>query len=715
MTSYDNLKCNVEVNDNNDEVDDDNIEIYSDVNQCNWPLWKSIFGDVDEELKFQKFMSSENSLHVHFALALVATFSTIASALRVFHSSHSDEYIFFVSQRIVIVISIWVHLYAVLQKNFPYMCKPLPIDMVYLGDAVLLTYVVSYGAFIYGTSIAQGCDYSSSLSTLTGEGHVPLDSIISYIAMGMMFVVLLKCRHTIVVLVFLVIQMAIIVSVMSIMEPNRVNTLAALVVFVAQALVAYDYDAYSRRLHKVVINSKNSMQAKLRSDNEKVLMRMQATEMRFLIGNVAHDLKSPLQAISFELEMLKVKDINRSFKDSLLLLESICSFMLMTINRAIDYSKVTSGIGLEPTLEEVDVAEVLNWVKRSISLTMSSTVSIAIDPFPSDISQSIVTDKQWLMENLLCLAANAQKFVSSGDISFRYSLEKPDDKTFGCTINEPQKPMVLFEVIDSGEGIGKDINHNLFKLSQQADRHSGGTGLGLYSLSTRVTCLGGHCGHSPRLDGKSGTRFWFALPYVFVSSNSGLALREGSTNKTWDCDRSYPLSRQLRRGCSEPIRMTEGDNSSKLFTSVQCSHESARILLVEDSPLIRKTCTRMFLRERILVDVASNGLECVKKVIDMPHRYAVLLMDINMPVMDGLEATKRIRSWELNSPMARSNCRPTNCSKLIIIGISANSDSLSKQEALDAGVDVYIGKPLRFATIRKNLEAHYINLDDFKQ
>jgi hypothetical protein len=112
-----------------------------------------------------------------------------------------------------------------------------------------------------------------------------------------------------------------------------------------------------------------------------VVMEMQSTELRFLIGNVAHDLKTPLQAFSYELEVLKkspAMSSSASGKESLMLLESVCSFMLMTINRAIDYTKVTSGIKLKPSLATVDVKGVFEWVKKCVTHTDSTNRSVPI-------------------------------------------------------------------------------------------------------------------------------------------------------------------------------------------------------------------------------------------------------------------------------------------------------------------------------------------------
>jgi signal transduction histidine kinase len=482
-------------------------------------------------------------------------------------------------------------------------------------------------------------------------------------------------------------------------------------------------------------------------------MEMQSTELRFLIGNVAHDLKTPLQAFSYELEVLKkspAMSSSASGKESLMLLESVCSFMLMTINRAIDYTKVTSGIKLKPSLATVDVKGVFEWVKKCVAHTDSTnrSVPIVVEPFSPDICQCIITDEQWLMENLLCLISNAQKFTARGSIVVRYSLctdvsnenvkavsieyganetmEVARDNTekqkvftdedtpinaaktvvpLQYDISDVQPPlMVMVEVLDEGIGISEEMQRTLFKPFKQAMRRAGGTGLGIYSLSKRVESLGGKCGVSSRSDSKSGARFWFTLPYK--PDDSAVAFLNNE-----------PALSSIPTGSTDALQDVIENNGSSASDNHYIEEAGVSILLVEDSLLIQKTCTRAFQREGIVIDVANNGLECLEKVLQAMHGFKVLLMDVNMPLMDGLEATKRIREWERERGGDESgggDKSVSSCSRLVIIGLSANSDSESTQEALEAGMDRFIGKPLKMSVLRERLADFDLALDSFK-
>jgi CheY-like chemotaxis protein len=272
-------------------------------------------------------------------------------------------------------------------------------------------------------------------------------------------------------------------------------------------------------------------------------------------------------------------------------------------------------------------------------------------------------------------------------------------------ISDVQPPlMVMVEVLDEGIGISEEMQRTLFKPFKQAMRRAGGTGLGIYSLSKRVESLGGKSGVSSRSDSKSGARFWFTLPYK--PDDSAVAFLNNE-----------PALSSIPTGSTDALQDVIENNGSSASDNHYIEEAGVSILLVEDSLLIQKTCTRAFQREGIVIDVANNGLECLEKVLQAMHGFKVLLMDVNMPLMDGLEATKRIREWERERGGDESgggDKSVSSCSRLVIIGLSANSDSESTQEALEAGMDRFIGKPLKLSVLRECLADFDLALDSFK-
>ena len=218
------------------------------------------------------------------------------------------------------------------------------------------------------------------------------------------------------------------------------------------------------------------------------------------LGNVAHDLRTPLQAFQSEVEILQdnIKAETHDNKSILLKsikqLDRICHFMNLTINRSIDFTKASSGITLNASIESVNFSETLNWAVGCM-VQSHAKVPIVILPIPESIHNQIYTDKQWLMENMLCLLSNAQKFTTEGEITVRCLLDsEPHDvaiqkrKLFksnsvgtvntsnsvmdietghSLTVTEPVSRMLLIEVEDTGIGITKENQGRLFKPFMQ--------------------------------------------------------------------------------------------------------------------------------------------------------------------------------------------------------------------------------------------------------
>lgn len=204
-------------------------------------------------------------------------------------------------------------------------------------------------------------------------------------------------------------------------------------------------------------------------------------------------------------------------------------------------------------------------------------------------------------------------------------------------------------------------------------------GLGLYALAKRVDAVGGKCGARGRYDGKQGCVFWFTIPYQ--------PILKGDSGYTDGDNASGDLS------CGDIKKETLVMLSTHSISSVgfQMNKNSLDILLVEDSRLIQKTTTRMLTDAKHSVTVSSNGAECLQLLQGKDKSFDVILMDIQMPVLDGIETIKQIRKHE-----ALTGRRPQ-----FVVGVSANSDSDTRQAALDAGMDDFVGKPLSVEILRK--------------
>jgi signal transduction histidine kinase len=205
---------------------------------------------------------------------------------------------------------------------------------------------------------------------------------------------------------------------------------ALITFYILGGIVVYDNEITLHYLYENYMKHEENLVLRLHDNTEKQLLLLKEEELRYLFGNVAHDLKSPLHGFSLELETLSKHPVvsdNQQFMDSIIDLSNICSFMLMTINRALDYSKASTGMVLIPSLEKVNIKEILKWVIRCASPT--TELPIKVEPFPESMSFNIETDRYWLMENLLCLVSNAQKFTTVGTILIRCRLIEINEDT----------------------------------------------------------------------------------------------------------------------------------------------------------------------------------------------------------------------------------------------------------------------------------------------
>eukprot|EP00981_Chlorochromonas_danica_P000759 scaffold176_cov175-Ochromonas_danica.AAC.1 len=375
----------------------------------------------------------------------------------------------------------------------------------------------------------------------------------------------------------------------------------------------------------------------------------------------------------------------------------------------------------------------------------------------------------------------------------QHQYDQPVDDE--CDLEKYHNIYLRIEVEDHGIGLSDDAMTTLFSPFKQAQRLAGGTGLGLFSLAKRIEALDGRCGVEKRRDNAQGSLFWFEIPYrpdfqhvqrrimlekscarLSTSSSSCSFPLEGSmdattaTTTTASCSGHSPIRRP-----SLPISLSSlslprvtVNNTTTTSEDVKCSEESKtsgsgsggggghvplRILLVDDSPAILKMTSMMLLRHKHHVTTATNGAEAVKKVEEVfksntstntttntssgnngnvgnsgsynekKKGFDVILMDLQMPVMDGLEATKRLRLMEKEKEEEEegregsgdTSSSPLRQQRMIIIGVSANSDFDTAQESIKAGADAFIAKPFSLDTFYQTCASLLTNILDHRQ
>eukprot|EP00981_Chlorochromonas_danica_P015227 scaffold10975_cov159-Ochromonas_danica.AAC.1 len=306
--------------------------------------------------------------------------------------------------------------------------------------------------------------------------------------------------------------------------------------------------------------------------------------------------------------------------------------------------------------------------------------------------------------------------------------------------SSPISSFLCIEIEDNGIGLSEEAMGNLFNPFKQAQRLAGGTGLGLYSLARRLEALNGQYGVSNRRDGEQGCMFWFSIPYrpdsvsaesthksIFPRRQGTMSRITGSTDITpavspsrSSMDGRFPRNNKTRKVdpesevLDEVVLFTELSKPNSATVSVCKLHDveddvSMDILLVDDSPAIVKMTSMMLKRLGHRITCAENGDVALKKIwekLESSKRpFDVVLMDLQMPVMDGLEATRRLRSGEASKRiLSNSNIEGINSVHQLVIGVSANSDYETMQDALDAGADAFMSKPFSIETFYDTYE-----------
>lgn len=382
-----------------------------------------------------------------------------------------------------------------------------------------------------------------------------------------------------------------------------------------------------------------------------VLARDQALEASSLkssfVANISHELRTPVTGVMGMNELLMRTELTPHQKDLASSIQEAAKSLHLIVNDILDLSKIEAG---KMTLQRL-LLNLPEMVRESINMLLPAAqkkglvLNCLIDPHLEEHASNLSGDPVRVNQVLLNLMGNAVKFTDHGQIDVEATVLKRDES----------RTLVKFSVTDTGIGIDEEVKKVLFQPFTQADesttRKYGGTGLGLTISKLLVELMDGEIGVESQKN--KGSTFWFIVPFTHTPE---IILKRYTTSMTIN-----------------------------LGTASQ-----GKVLVVEDNPVLRSLACKQLETLGIGAHAVSNGQAALDEL--SRTRYSLILMDCHLPVLDGFEATQKIRELEKNTS-----------EHITIIAMTAGAMTGDYEKCRQAGMDDYLAKPYTLKQLKEKL------------
>jgi len=396
---------------------------------------------------------------------------------------------------------------------------------------------------------------------------------------------------------------------------------------------------------------------------------MEAAKVNFL-ASFSHELRTPLNGVLGMLELLRDQKLDKTPERYVHIAYISGSLLLNLINDILDLSKIEAG-HMEISADPFQMEDLLEYSVEIFKFkAREKHIKLTLECSPK-VPKRVIGDVSRLRQVLLNLLSNAIKFTNEGSITVRCNMVPSPDLPKHCV-------KLLFQVIDTGVGMDEEEKSRLFSLFTKLERtrknNPTGSGLGLAICKQLVELMDGDIDVDSELG--EGSEFFFTVVVRRLDDEEEEIVRK------------FPEVLAADASAAPSLATSNARHNASMSELVP---KHARILVVEDNEFNWEVVKSFFMEDNHLLQWETNGLDAYQMYQEHHDSYDIVLMDCEMPIMNGYDSTRNIRIFEKQHKLSR----------VPIIGVTAYAMSGDRKKCLDAGMDEFIVKPISKNELRK--------------